>query len=240
MQYDLSIIIPVYKEERRITRCIEESLFFFRNNPLIKNFEILFVADVSGDKTIEIIQKHLHHKELQLIVNKTREQKGGAVKVGALQAKYPFVIYYDADLSTPLYEINSSLALLSDFDIVIGSRGLKESQVQKRPFKIFMSKCFSLLKFLVLGIRFQDTQRGFKLFTKKTLCIFEKQTIKSSCFDVELLYIAQKYGFSIKEKAVTWMDSDLSNFQTWKIVPGFIKDMATIRIQSWKGFYQKN
>src|SRR3989338_2338910 len=239
MQYNLSVIIPVYKEEHRITRCIEESLFFFRNNPLINHFEILFIADVSGDKTIEIIQKHLYNKEIQLIVNKTREQKGGAVKIGALQAKYPYIIYYDADLSTPLYEINSSLALLDQYDIVIGSRGLKESQVQKRPFKIFMSKCFSLLKFLFLGIRFQDTQCGFKLFKKKTLVIFEKQTIKSSCFDVELLYIAQKYGFSIKEKAVTWMDSDLSNFQTWRIVPSFIKDMAKIRLQSWKGLYKK-
>ncbi len=240
MQYNLSIIIPVYKEEHRITRCIEESLFFFRHNPLIKNFEMLFVADVSGDKTIEIIQKHLHNKEINLIINKTREQKGGAVKIGALQAKYPIVIYYDADLSTPLYEVNSSLELLDNYDIVIGSRGLKESQVQKRPFKIFMSKCFSLLKLVVLGLRFQDTQCGFKLFKKKTLCIFEKQTIKSSCFDVELLYIAQKYGFSIKEKAVTWMDSDMSNFQTWKIVPGFLRDMAKIRIQSWNGFYNKS
>ncbi|MBI5073191.1 glycosyltransferase family 2 protein, partial [Candidatus Woesearchaeota archaeon] len=124
------------------------------------------------------------------------------------------------------------------YDIVIGSRGLKESQVQKRPFKIFMSKCFSLLKWMILGLKFQDTQCGFKLFKRKTLSIFEKQTIKSSCFDVELLYIAQKQGFSIKEKAVTWMDSDLSNFQTWKIVPEFLRDMTKIRKQSWQGYYK--
>jgi hypothetical protein len=77
------------------------------------------------------------------------------------------------------------------------------------------------------------------MFRKSVAPLLEKQRIKSSCFDVELLYLAQKNGFTIKEKPITWIDSDMSNFQTWKIIPGFLKDLFTIRINSWKGLYNK-
>lgn len=241
MAEELSVIIPVYKEENRIIRCIEESLFFFRNNKHIKNFEIIFVADKSGDKTIELIQQYLKkNKEIQLIINETRQQKGGSVKIGVSHARYSLLLYYDTDLSTPLYEVNECLEFIQQYDLIIGSRGLKESHIQKKYFGIFLSHSFSLLKFLVLGLHIKDTQCGFKMFRKSVAPLFEKQSIKSSCFDVELLYLAQKNGFTIKEKPITWIDSDMSNFQTWKIIPTFLKDLFAIRINSWKGFYDKN
>ena len=238
MAVKLSVIIPTYKEELRITRCIEESLFFFRNNPKIATFELLFVVDVSGDKTIEIIQNYMKkNKEIRVIINKIRQQKGGAVKIGMLAAKYDLLLFYDVDLSTPLYEINSSLELIKEYDIVIGSRGHPESHVEKKYFKIFLSKCFSLLKFLVLGLNLYDTQCGFKMFRKTTLSIFEKQRLISSCFDVELLFIAKKMGFKIKEKPVTWIDSDMSNFSTYKVISSFTRDLIKIKMYDWKGYY---
>lgn len=240
MKVNLSVIIPVYKEERRITRCIEDSLLFFRNNSVIQKFELVFVADVSGDRTIAIIQSYLSkNKEMRLIVNETRLQKGGSVKKGMLAAKYDLLLYYDADLSTPLYEINETLALIQTYDIVIGSRGMPESHVEKRYFKIFLSKCFSFLKWLILGINLYDTQCGFKMFRRTTLPIFHKQQLQSSCFDVELLYIAKKHGFSIKEKPVTWIDSDMSNFNTVHIVLSFFGELAKIRMNAWKGLYDQ-
>ena len=238
MKVNLSVIIPVYKEERRITRCIEDSLLFFRNNPTIQKFELLFVADVSGDKTIAIIQSYLaKNKEIHLVVNETRLQKGGSVQKGMLAANYDLLLYYDADLSTPLYEINETLALIQNYDIVIGSRGMPGAHVEKRYFKIFLSKCFSFLKWLTLGINLYDTQCGFKMFRRSTLIIFEKQLHQSSCFDVELIYIAQKHGFTVKEKPVTWIDSDMSNFNTVHIVLSFFGELAKIRMNGWKRKY---
>lgn len=238
MTEELSIIIPVYKEENRIIRCIEESLFFFRNNNQIKKFEIIFVADKSGDKTIELIQQYLDkNKKMQLIINETRQQKGGSVKIGVAHARYPLLLYYDTDLSTPLYEVNECLDIIQQYDIVVGSRGLKESHIEKKYFNIFLSKCFAILKFLILGLRFKDTQCGFKMFRKSVAPIFEKQRIKSSCFDVEFLYLAQKNGFTIKEKPITWIDSDMSNFNPFFIIPSFFKELLEIRWNSLCGLY---
>ncbi len=239
-QVTLSVVIPAYKEEKRITRCIEESLFFFRNNARIRTFELIFVVDVSGDKTIFIIEEYAkNNPEIKLIVNQHREQKGGSVRVGMLAAKYDVLLFYDVDLSTPLYEINSSLDLLGIYDIVIGSRGLRDSHVEKKYFKKFLSYGFSLLKWLVLGLRLVDTQCGFKMFRRTALPIFQKQRIKSSLFDVEILYVAQCLGFSIAEKPITWIDSDMSNFNTLAVIFSFFREIWVIRINSWRGCYGK-
>ena len=241
MKTNLSVVIPAYKEEKRIHRCIKESLFFLRENKHIGKFEIIFVADVSGDKTISIIQEYMkENTEIQLIVNTERQQKGGSVKIGMLQAQYSVVIFYDVDLSTPLYEINDSLKLLKTYHVVIGSRGLKESNVEKNQFKIFLSKGFSFFKWVILGLHFTDTQCGFKMFRKEIVSLlFERQHLKSSCFDVELLYIAKKYNLNIKEKPITWIDSDMSNFNTLHVVLSFFRELVKIRWNDWKGYYKK-
>lgn len=240
MKHDLSIVIPTYKEETRIERCIKESLFFLRNNEKIKNFEIIFVADDAGDKTIDIIKSNLkENKELKLIVNPKREQKGGSVKIGMLEAKYDPLLFFDVDLSTPLYEINESLDHIEKYDIVIGSRGMKESKIEKKYIGIFLSKCFSVLKWTIVGLNFKDTQCGFKMFKRKTLDVFKKQRIKSSFFDVEILYIAKKMGFTIKEKPITWIDSDASNFNQGKVILSFLKELTRMKWYTIKGYYNK-
>ncbi|MEM0230920.1 MAG: glycosyltransferase [Candidatus Woesearchaeota archaeon] len=241
MKWNLSIIIPVFREENRIERCIKESLFFLNNCKKINKFEIIFVADKSGDKTIDIIRKHAaREKRIKLIVNKKREEKGGSVKIGMLRAKYELMMFYDADLSTPLYEINKFLELIPKYDILIASRGLKDSKVQKKPFKILLSRIFSILKRILLGIKFKDTQCGFKMFKRKCRVLFEKQRIKSDAFDVEILYLAQKMGFRIKEVPVTWIDSDMSNFRTFEVILRFKRDLIKIKINDAKGVYEKD
>lgn len=238
MRQNLSVVIPAYKEEHRIERCIRESLSFLRGHPAVGKFELLFVADVSGDKTIELIQKYQRqHKEIKLIVNPQREQKGGSVKVGMLHAKYDVLLFYDVDLSTPLDEITRALNDLKEYDVVIGSRALPESHVQKDFFKTVLSTGFSLLKWLVLGLPYKDTQCGFKMFRSSTRIIFEKQRLKSSAFDVELLFIARRLGFCVKEMPVTWVDSEGSNFNILHVVFSFFRELAKIRINGLKGYY---
>jgi dolichyl-phosphate beta-glucosyltransferase len=239
MRLNLSVIIPVFHEENRIERCIKESITFLKNCKKIKNLEIIFVADKSGDSTIDLIKRYAKsNKKIKLIVNKKREGKGGSVQIGMLKAKYELMMFYDADLSTPLYEIDTFLDLIPKYDVLIASRGLKESKVEKKFFKIILSRGFSLLKKILLGMNFKDTQCGFKMFKKKCKVIFEKQRIKSDAFDTEILYIAKKMGFRIKEVPVTWIDSDMSNFNTFKVVLRFLRDTFRIMNNNTNGFYE--
>jgi dolichyl-phosphate beta-glucosyltransferase len=238
MKWNLSVIIPVFHEENRIERCMKESVTFLKNCKKIKNFEIRFVADKSGDGTIDLIKRYAKsNKKIKLIVNKKREGKGGSVQIGMLKAKYELMMFYDADLSTPLYEIDTFLDLIPKYDVLIASRGLKESKVEKKFFKIILSRGFSLLKKILLGMNFKDTQCGFKMFKKKCKVIFEKQRIKSDAFDAEILYIAKKMGFRIKEVPVTWIDSDMSNFNTVKVILRFLRDTLKIRMNKTRGLY---
>jgi len=237
-KHDLSIVIPTYKEEKRIERCINESLFFFRNNPRISNFEIIFVSDDAGDQTIEMIKKHLPgNPELKLLVNPERLQKGFSVRRGVLEAKYDPIMFYDVDLSTPLYETNKFLDEIDKYDMLIASRGLGESKVEKQWHKAFFSKGFSIWKRLLLGTNVNDTQCGFKMFNSKCKELFKLQTIKTSTFDLEILYIARKKGFTVKELPVTWIDSDASNFTTFGNIRQCFFDTLKILSASRKGKY---
>lgn len=235
----LSVIIPTYREETRIVKCIEESLFFFRNNSKISKFELLFLSDNAGDSTIQTIRSYARkNREIRLIANKKRLRKGGSVKEGMLKAKGDIMLFYDTDLSTPLYETNKFLDAIKKNDIVIASRGLKKSRVEKKFFKILLSRGFSLLKFLLLGITLSDTQCGFKMFSRKCLPVFKHQTIMSSVFDVEILFIAKKMGYSIKELPVTWVDSDMSNF-TSSIILTVLKEIVQIKVNDLKSMYPR-
>lgn len=235
---NISIIIPTYKEEKRIERCINESLFFFRNNPRVNNFEIIFVSDDAGDNTIDIIKKNLpENPELKLLVNSERLQKGFSVKRGVLEAKNAIIMFYDVDLSTPLYETNKFLDEIDNYDMLIASRGLNESNVEKQWYKAFLSRGFSILKRLMLGTDVTDTQCGFKMFKNKCKELFQLQTIKTSTFDLEILHIAKKKGFTVKELPVTWIDSDASNFSTIGNIKQCFFDVLKILNASRKGKY---
>jgi dolichyl-phosphate beta-glucosyltransferase len=238
IKYALSVIIPTYRESNRIERCIVESLRFLRSSNKIKEFEIIFASDKSNDDTIPIIKKFMkENQEIKVIEFKERQQKGGAIKSAVKIAQHNLILFYDVDLSTPLYEIDKFLNIISNYDLLIASRGMKESRVQKKFIKIAFSKAFSILKYLILGINFKDTQCGFKMFNKKAIALFEKQTIKSSAFDVELLFIAKKWKLMVKEVPVTWIDSDTSNFNTFKVIIIFLKEIIRVKLNDIKGSY---
>jgi glycosyltransferase involved in cell wall biosynthesis len=238
-QHDISVIIPVFKEERSIERAIVEMARFFGKNRRIRDYEIIFVADKSGDRTIEIIQAAVKRDpHLKLIVNRCREQKGGSVRIGMLKAKYDPMLFFDADLSTPLREINVFLDQIDDYDIIIGSRGLPESKVKKRMFRVFLSKGFSLFKRVLLGLTVKDTQCGFKMFRKQCKPIFKMQRIKTGTFDVELLVIAKRNNYKLKELPITWVDVGNSNFNALNLVYRMSMDTVMIKRNDLLGKYR--
>lgn len=209
----LSIVIPAYNEEKRIGDTLEKIIGYLKT----KDFksEIIVVIDGGTDSTIEVVKEYerLVYK-LTIIVNETTMGKGYSVRRGMLESKGDFVLFTDADLSTPISEFEKLFFWLGEgYDMAIGSRGLKESQVEiyQSFMRRSMGKIFNKIMSLIVFTGFKDTQCGFKCFKRDVVDnVFRKQKIEGFAFDVEILLIARRQGFRIKEVPVRWLNSPYS------------------------------
>ncbi|MCX7589802.1 MAG: glycosyltransferase family 2 protein, partial [Patescibacteria group bacterium] len=209
-QIFLSIIIPAYNEEHRITQTLLDIDKKLKN----KNwtYEILVINDGSNDKTSEVVNNLISKiKELKLIDNKENHGKGYVVKQGMLQARGKYCLFMDADNSTTIDQFDNFLPWFEkDYDIVIGSIEIEGAKINEQAgfYRRFLGHFGKLLIRLFLGLKIYDTQRGFKAFANYAIKpIFERQTIMRWGFDFEILYIANKLGYKIKEVPVIWNNS---------------------------------
>ncbi len=203
----LSIIIPAYNEEKRIGDTLFSLKEYFKN----KNYpyEVIVVNDGSKDNTEnEVLKFQKEILNLKIINNNKNSGKGYAVKKGMLEAKGDFKLFMDADNSVKIDNLDIFLAYAKkDYDIVIASIKMKNSEIKEE--NIWYRKLLGdISKYIIRLIAVSgvyDTQRGFKLFSKKAAdAIFPKQTIKRWGFDVELIVIAKLLNFKIKELPVKW------------------------------------
>ena len=168
--------------------------------------------------------------------------KGFSVKEGALSAHGEYIIFTDADLSTPIEEIDKLLKWMEEgYDIVIGSRALAESDIQiHQPwYREKMGKIFNLLVQALALRGIKDTQCGFKGFRKDVAeKIFPLQTINGFGFDVELLYLAKKHGYTIKEIPVRWLNRASSKVNPLTHSSQMFLDIIRIRMRDIKGKYE--
>ena len=208
----LSIVIPAYNEEKRIGASLQEIQSFLPKH--FEQTEVIVVNDGSSDKTSQVVTSFVRESgthRLLLVELPQNSGKGAAVKAGVERATGDFILFMDADLSTPLTEISKVICPLEQgYDVVIGSRGQPDSNVVKHQplYRETMGKIFNLLvRWLVIdGIR--DTQCGFKAFRQSVAKeIFSRVQTTHFGFDVEVLLWAKKLGFSIKEVGVTWVNS---------------------------------
>ena len=231
----LSIIIPVYNEEKRIVSTLEKITFYLNKKKY--RYEIIIVDDGSTDRTRECIKKF---KKIRINRKRINKGKGYSVREGILMAKGDYMLFSDADLSTPIEELEAFRWHIKKYDVVIASRNLKESDIkQKQPFyRILLGKAFPLLVNLLAVPGIKDTQCGFKLFTKKAVkVIFPKQTIDGFGFDVEILFIAKKSGLRIKELPVVWINDTRSKVSVLRDPLRMLFDVLKIRINSLTGKY---
>lgn len=211
---DLSIIIPAYNEEKRIEKTIQNIVSYLAEK-FADNYEIIIVDDRSKDKTVEIVKKLSRENEkIKIMVNEENYGKGYSVKKGMLNAQGKYLLFSDADLSTPIEELDKLLFWIEKgYDIAIGSRSLKDSQViVHQPFyREMMGKIFNKLVKIWCLSDFVDTQCGFKLFNKEVAKkIFTQTKINRFAFDVEILYLAKRNGLRVKEIPVRWINSPAS------------------------------
>ncbi|MFH0732490.1 MAG: dolichyl-phosphate beta-glucosyltransferase [Candidatus Omnitrophota bacterium] len=210
----LSIVIPAYNEEKRIKATLSNIYDFLRAKGF--DYEVIVVDDGSADKTVVEAQGSSLFTEgnLCVIKNWINVGKGFSVKRGILATKGEYVLFTDADLSTPIEELDKLLGVMSEgYDIVIGSRSAIDSDVRiHQPwYRERMGKVFNAFVKLFLLEEFNDTQCGFKLFkgdAARRLALLLK--IDSFCFDVELLYLAKLKGYKVKEAGVVWNNSPQS------------------------------
>ena len=220
---EISLLIPVYDEERRIKENFHKSLEFLQN---FKRKELIFIDDGSVDNTKKILEKLcINKKFIRIISYKKNMGKGYAVKKGVLNSKFDTILFSDCDLSTPLNDFFNLEKYLDDFDIVIGSRGLRDSNVQIKQnfFKESLGKLSNYLIRFLLNIRIYDTQCGFKVFKRNSEILFKKQKINRFGFDFEILFLAKKFNFRVKEVGVTWRNNVLSKVRKIDYIKTFFE-----------------
>lgn len=201
---DISIVIPAFNEEERLPLSLRKILDYFENRDETK--EIIVVDDGSTDNTTAIITKEFPN--VNLIKLGKNSGKGAAIRKGMLSANGNFILFCDADLSTPIYEIDKLSAKLNNgFDIAIGSRALDPSLIKlHQPFyREFMGKTFNKIVQVLTFAGISDTQCGFKMFKKDIAHkLFAQSVIDGFSFDVEILYLAHKANYKIAEVPVEW------------------------------------
>ena len=236
----LSIVIPAYNEEKRIGRTLEEIMSYLKTKGY--EYEIIVIDDGSTDSTREIIRKFEgKDSRLRVIENKIGKGKGYSVRRGMLEARGIFALFSDADLSTPIEEIEKLIYWLGkDYDIAIGSRDLPDSQVEIHQsfLREGMGKIFNKIMNLIVFTGFKDTQCGFKCFKRHVVNeVFSKQRINGFAFDVEIIQIAMQHGFRIKEVPVRWLNSPYSKVNVMRDPVIMLYDLFKIRINNFTRKY---
>jgi len=195
---DVSIVIPAYNEEATIANCLENLDQTLTRLLLLS--EIVVIDDGSKDKTFQTASNIKTESSLQVIKNKKNQGKGSALKSGFNACRGNIVMFLDADLTLNLKTYTKIIDTLDHADVVIGSKWLPESSVNYSFKRRLLSHSFNVFVSLLTKLPFSDTQCGLKAFRRQVLdSLMPLTQIKRFAFDVELLYYAQKYGFSIEE-----------------------------------------
>lgn len=229
----LSIIIPAYNEEKRIGLTLSKICGFLKTKSY--EYEVILVDDGSNDKTISEAKESELAKtnKLKIVRNGMNKGKGFSVKNGILNSAGEYMLFSDADLSTPIEEADKLFGYIKKgYDIVIGSRSIAGSDVKvHQPFyREKMGRIFNFLVNSLLMGGFNDTQCGFKLF-KGSIAreIGRELTIDGFCFDVEMLYLAKKKGYRIAEIGVVWENSPQSKVRVINSSLAMFIDLLKIR-----------
>ena len=239
----LSIVITAYNESARIEQTLERVTWCVEEQGW--DAEILVVDDGSQDWTAQIVKLWMErYPRLKLVQNNGNRGKGYSVRNGLLQAAGEVVMFTDADLSAPMEEANLLMAAIADgADVAIGSRWMdKTRQTMHQPlYRRFFGRCFNFVTRMVMGLPFKDTQCGFKAFRRPAAqVIFRLQRIERWGFDPEILFIARKLGYDIREVPVTWGHDERSRMSYLKDGMKMLEEMAAIRVNSIAGRYDED
>jgi dolichyl-phosphate beta-glucosyltransferase len=232
---ELSIVIPCYNEEQRLPRTIEQIERYLRGSGI--SYELILVDDGSSDGTRRIMDEAAERNHaLRLEALPQNRGKGRALAEGVAAARGTEILVTDADLSTPIEELDKLRAeLRKGAGVAIASRALKGSRVEvSQPiYRVLMGKAFNLLVQAVLLPGIWDTQCGFKLFSADVAHdAFARLTTDGFGYDPEVLYRAKKRGVRIAEVPVVWRNSAPTKVSPIKSSLDMFKHVVRIRFRS--------
>ncbi|MBN2307362.1 MAG: glycosyltransferase family 2 protein [Candidatus Hydrogenedentes bacterium] len=234
----LSIVIPAYNEASRIPATLRRVDEYLSRQTY--DSEIVVVDDGSTDDTAAAVRDTL--PGVHLVSYGRNYGKGHAVKTGMMVAVGAYRVFYDADASTPIEELERLLPCFYDgADIVIGSRSLPESDVQVRQtwYREQMGRMFNRLLRLLALTSFPDTQCGFKGFTAEACrIVFPRQTLDRFSFDAELLFIAELHGLRIDQLPVRWINCPHTRVNALLDSLGMMRDIIRVRRNKALGKYR--
>jgi dolichyl-phosphate beta-glucosyltransferase len=202
-----SVVIPAYNEAKRLPRTLEPILAFIKAKSW--DAEIIVVNDGSTDDTAGVTRGYAEENpEVVLIDNPVNKGKGQSIRDGVMRASRDIIVFADADNSTPIEDAEKLIRAIEDgADIAIGSRWVdRDLQVHPQPwYRRLNGRLYNLLLRSILGLDYKDTQNGFKAFTRSAAkTIFPLQRIGGWGFDAEVLYLAKKFGFTVREIPVKY------------------------------------
>jgi glycosyltransferase involved in cell wall biosynthesis len=240
----LSIVIPAYNEENRIGRTLTETFDYLERQNY--SSEVIVVNDGSTDHTAEAVRRFESRAgcRLRLVENPGNRGKGYSVRNGMLKADGDIVLFYDADLSTPTSEIVKVAGPIAEgrYDVVFGSRALDRSLIGTRQsrFREILGRVSNLIQFVFSGLRFKDTQCGFKAFRREAAqSVFRLQRVEGFGFDIEILFIAQKQGWRLLETPVLWNHVEGSKLNPMTAYVKVLMEVSTIRWNNLLGKYDE-
>ncbi|MBI1955839.1 MAG: glycosyltransferase family 2 protein [Acidobacteria bacterium] len=236
----LSVVIPVYNEASRIPSMLRQVLEYLEGRK--DHYEIVVVDDGSTDETVAVVENMCREAPpVRLLRNPGNCGKGYAVRNGMVQARGEYLLFTDADLSAPIAELDRLLEpLKSGYDVVIGSRALRPEWIHPRqpPLREAAGRMFNVCVRGITSLDFQDTQCGFKAFQRQAAqAIFSCQKISGFGFDVEVLYLARKFGYRVLEVPVHWSNDARTKVHPFRDGPRMFLDLLRIRWNDWSGRY---
>jgi dolichyl-phosphate beta-glucosyltransferase len=234
----LSVVVPAYDEEERIGRTLAAIRSYLERRPY--SSEVIVVDDGSRDRTAALAARSLSGLAgARVLARPVNRGKGFSVKEGVLASRGAYVLFSDADLSTPIEELDKFWPRIEDgCDVVIGSRALAgaDIQVRQNPVRELMGKTFNLFVRLLFFRGIPDTQCGFKLF-KRTAArdVFPRVRTAGFSFDVEVLDLCRRAGYKIGQVPVVWRNSPRSKVRILGSPAAMLLDLVRIRLRFGRG-----
>ena len=242
-KYSISIVLPCFNEAKSIQKNVDNIYRYLKDR--FNSFEIITVNDGSRDNTLSELKriKTENTIPIRIISNKTNHGKGSAVTNGILKSKNEVVVFMDADLAVPIDELEQFLPEIDKGnDIVIASRFISEIKILKPVlwYRSIMEKIFRILRMIIINnFDIQDTQCGFKVFTREAAFkIFPLLTVKRFSFDVEVIFLAKKMGYRIKELPIILQNPQASHIRIFSDSWNMFCDLIRIRLNEIGGKYK--
>lgn len=237
----ISIVIPAYNEEQRLPQTLDRVVEYLSAREF--DAEVLVVNDGSRDGTAALVKRYAErHPMVRLIENPGNRGKGFSVRNGMLNTTKEWALFSDADLSSPIEEVEKLLAAVEreKADGAIGSRALNRElvSVHQSVFREYSGRFFNLMMRLLLRLPFADTQCGFKMLRREAAhAVYQRVQIRGFGFDAEALFIARKLGYRVVEVPVRWANAEGTKVTMLNGLKAF-SDLALVRWNQIKGLYR--